>query len=130
MKLLCLDVDSFSFSLDHPTPIAEKVGEKDASRCFDSGLVVFVSIEKDDDEKTVSTAAGELLKLSAKLKSPRILINPFAHLSSALAKPDKALRLSTALADKLNAARLPFGWYKSFSISVKGHENSQIFREF
>ena len=61
-----------------------------------------------------------------KLKVNRILIYPYAHLSSNLAKPSIALRLIKEMEKYskelgIETFRTPFGWCKQFTISIKGH---------
>jgi len=61
-----------------------------------------------------------------KLKVNRILIYPYAHLSSNLAKPAAALQVLKAMEKYAKEAnietyRTPFGWCKQFALSIKGH---------
>ena len=48
-------------------------------------VVVFIAIENDDDESVAGIAAGEIKKYLDTVKSKRLLIYPYAHLSSNLA---------------------------------------------
>jgi threonyl-tRNA synthetase len=61
------------------------------------------------------------------------LIYPYAHLSSDLSTPTKALELIGELEESAKAViddvqRAPFGWTKSFNISVKGHPLAENFK--
>jgi len=98
-------------------------------------VAVFVSVEEDDSRLTVEAAAGEILKYSLDtVKEDNIVIYPYAHLSSRLARPEKAHRLLVLLEEELNKTgslkvhRAPFGWYKKFTIKVKGHPLSELSR--
>ena len=72
------------------------------------------------------TATQDVLEWLAKLKAARVMIFPFAHLTSTLSSPDVALTVLKSLEDGLKAAgievkRAPFGWYKEYDIKSKGH---------
>ena len=88
-------------------------------------VVVFVAVESDDDESVAKTAVDEIKKSLLNLKCNRLLIYPYAHLSSNLASPSTALSLIKSMEslakDGIEVHRAPFGWTKAFSISVKGH---------
>ena len=60
------------------------------------------------------------------LKVERILIYPYAHLTSTLGSPAVSFEilkgLEVALKDAgITVKRAPFGWYKQFEIRGKGH---------
>jgi len=103
---------------------AEKT-EKKAKR-FEEIVVLFTSIEKEDNDSVAKRAIDEVKASIEKLKANRILIYPYAHLSSNLAKPHKALAVLKAMEkyakdSGLETYRTPFGWCKQFSLSIKGH---------
>lgn len=88
-------------------------------------VVVFVAVESEDDENVAKTAIDEIKKSLSNLKCNRLLIYPYAHLSSNLASPSSALSVIKSMEslakDGIEVHRAPFGWTKSFNISVKGH---------
>jgi threonyl-tRNA synthetase len=96
-------------------------------------VVLFVAVEVGDDE-AIARKAMENTKASLdKLKVNRILIYPYAHLSSNLAKPADALKIlkeMKAVAKELGLEThaSPFGWCKQFSISIKGHPLAEHLR--
>jgi len=97
---------------------AEKT-EKKAKR-FEEIVVLFTSIEKEDNDSVAKRAIDEVKASLDKLKANRILIYPYAHLSSNLAKPHKALAVLKAMEkyakdSGLETHRTPFGWCKQFS---------------
>lgn len=95
-------------------------------------LVVFTSVEKGDDENVVKKAAIEVREVAEKVGAEKIMIYPYAHLSSNLADADTAVRLLKLLESELSdfdVHRSPFGWYKAFRISCKGHPLSELSRE-
>ena len=89
-------------------------------------VVLFTAVESNDDKATAERAIDEIQVFLEKQKLNRILIYPYAHLSSNLAKPSEALKTVIAMeayAKKkgIETFRAPFGWNKQFTISVKGH---------
>ncbi|MBS7615936.1 threonine--tRNA ligase [Candidatus Bathyarchaeota archaeon] len=99
--------------------------EKEAKR-LEEIVVLFTAIEEGDNEATARKAIDEVCAFLEKLKVNRILIYPYAHLSSNLAKPSEALKIVKSMEahakDKgIETYRAPFGWNKQFTISIKGH---------
>lgn len=89
-------------------------------------LVLFTAVEEGDNIGVAQKAIDEVQGFLGKLGINRVLIYPYAHLSSRLAKPSDALKVVKAMgsyASKLGIEtfRAPFGWNKQFAISVKGH---------
>ena len=68
----------------------------------------------------------------AKVKSKKILIYPYSHLSSNLAPPNIAFSILKSIESSarksLEVYRAPFGWTKSFNVKVKGHPLAENFR--
>jgi threonyl-tRNA synthetase len=98
-------------------------------------MVLFVAIEKEDNITIVNEAIEELYDFLKKIKLNRILIYPFAHLSSNLSKPAVALELLKELEKKaknkqIETFRAPFGWTKQFTISIKGHPLAEQSRSY
>ena len=89
-------------------------------------VVLFTAVEEGDNETVAKKAIDEVQAFLKNLKVNRILIYPYAHLSSNLAKPAKALKIvktmeTYAKENDLETYRAPFGWNKQFTISIKGH---------
>lgn len=89
-------------------------------------VVLFTCVEKGDDEAVARKAVEEVKSSLKQLKVNRVLIYPYAHLSSNLAKPANALKVIKAMEKYAKEAgiethRTSFGWCKQFSISIKGH---------
>ncbi len=95
-------------------------------------VVAFVAFEKEDDSAVASKAIIELKESMKKIGCRKLLLYPYAHLSSNLASPSLALKLLKEMetnADGLEVSRAPFGWTKSYTIKVKGHplaESSKV----
>jgi threonyl-tRNA synthetase len=104
--------------------IAEETDKE--TRRLEEIVVLFTAVEEGDDETVAKKAIKEVKSFLEKLKANRILIYPYAHLSSNLAKPSEALKVVRAMeayakAEGIETYRAPFGWNKQFTISIKGH---------
>jgi threonyl-tRNA synthetase len=96
-------------------------------------VVLFTCVEKGDTVDVAHKALDGLKEYLGTIKSNRILIYPYSHLSSDLASPADALNIlkdmeGYAKALGIEAYRAPFGWCKEFSISIKGHPLAEQFR--
>jgi threonyl-tRNA synthetase len=137
LKLLLIHADSLSYHVtseatSSPEPI--EPGRREAS--FKECLVAFTAVEESDEEDPEATghaAAREVANVAEELKVGLIVIYPYAHLSASLAGPSAALQalkaMEEGLAERgLKAHRAPFGWYKAFTLSCKGHPLSELSR--
>jgi threonyl-tRNA synthetase len=126
MRLLHLHSDFIEYE-----PISKEIkdAEENISRSkvrFEDLVVTFIAVEHADDESIAKAAVDEIKKYLDTVKSKKILIYPYSHLSSDLASPKYAyelLKLTERMAKdmKLYVSRAPFGWTKAFNIKVKGH---------
>jgi threonyl-tRNA synthetase len=96
-------------------------------------VVLFTCIEKGDTCEAAHKAIGNLKENLGRIKTNRILIYPYAHLSSNLARPSEAIKVlkemeSYAKSLGIETYRAPFGWCKEFTISIKGHPLAEQFR--
>lgn len=92
-------------------------------------LVVFTAVEKSDEADWKSKAAGavsEVVGIADKIKVRSVVLYPFVHLTSSPSNPVVALdalketeRLLRERGYDVTCA--PFGWYKKFTVSCKGH---------
>ncbi|MEK6808989.1 MAG: threonyl-tRNA synthetase editing domain-containing protein, partial [Nanoarchaeota archaeon] len=99
-------------------------------------LVVLTSVEKSDEsypEAIVDKLIAELKSICTQIKTNNVVIYPYAHLSSNLANPNKALEILKSAEKKLSSyftiTRAPFGWYKSLELKCKGHPLAELSRE-
>ncbi len=89
-------------------------------------VVLFTAVEEGDDVVLAQKAINDVRAFLGKQKTNRILIYPFAHLSSKLSNPGEALKVIKAMEayakeKGIETYRAPFGWNKQFTISIKGH---------
>ncbi len=137
MKLLFIHADWIKWE---PRTKAIKAAEEVAKKPIriDECLVVFTAVEKSDTkalEQSVARAIREMLDVAGQVKASRIVLYPYAHLSSNLAEAGDALKVLKAIEAGLKekgmeTIRAPFGWYKSFELKCKGHPLSELSREF
>src|SRR3989344_3267978 len=136
MKILSLHCDYIKFQ-------AKKKALKDAESASDKEtevkecLVILTAVEKQDEkniEQISKRLSREIKDIASQVKTKNIVLYPYAHLSSNLANPHKALEiLKTAeklLSKEFKVTRAPFGYYKSFELKCKGHPLSELSREF
>ena len=127
MRMLYLHSDFFEYE-----PISKEIkdAEDNISKSkvrLEDLVVTFIAVEHGDDESIAKAAADQIKKYLETVKSKRLLIYPYAHLSSDLASPKDAyelLKLTEGMTkdEKAYAVNMaPFGWTKSFNIKVKGH---------
>jgi len=132
MKLLFIHSDYLEYEAKEKLRFAEEVKEK--KHRIEECLVVFTAVEKNDEKNpddVVKNAVREIKDVSDTLKTNRVVIYPYAHLSSSLASPENAKSILTKMEESLkgySVVRAPFGWYKSFKISCKGHPLSELSR--
>jgi threonyl-tRNA synthetase len=136
MRLLLLHCDSFEYSvrqeaIKQPEPIKDnRTGN------FQNVLVAFCTVEKEDaanPAEVIRKAAESIAQVAKSVKTNRILLYPYAHLSSSLASPAVAIpvleqSLETLKEMDFEAYRSPFGYYKSFSLHCLGHPLSELSR--
>jgi len=130
MKLLLIHADYMEYEVKEKTKFAEDY--KGTGDRVEEVLVAFVSVEKGDNEEVAKKAVEEIKDVAEKVGSKRILIYPYAHLSPNLADPETAINILKILESEIKdfeVKRAPFGWYKSFKISCKGHPLSELSRE-
>ncbi len=113
--------------------IAEEAANEEIR--FEEVVVLFTAIEAGDNVATTQKAIEDVHAFLQNLKVNRILLYPFAHLSSNLAKPFEALKLikemeGYAKEKGIETYRAPFGWTKQFTLSIKGHPLAEQSRSY
>jgi len=137
LRLLLIHADRFEYetkekAVKEPEPIqgTTKRGQ------LEDGLVAFCTIEKPDEAQpdiVAENAADSIEEVLGWIKTRRVMVYPYAHLSTNLASGDVALKILKSLEEKLSSrgyevSRSPFGWYKGFTITAKGHPLSELSR--
>jgi len=133
MKLLLIHSDYIEYEVKNKAIKTPEEIKKKTDR-FDEALTVFTAIENtdsDSSDQAIKNAIIEISKTADQLKVKNIMLYPYAHLSSDLASPKQAQNMLVELEYELkqkdfNVKRSPFGWYKAFKISCKGHPLSEL----
>src|SRR3989441_472976 len=137
LRLLLIHADKFEYeSKEKAVKEPESIPDHAKKGMLQDGLVVFTTVEKGDEaspENTATNAAASIEEVLGWLKTNRVMIYPYAHLSTDLASREPAISTLKILEQKLaekgyEVSRAPFGWYKSFTISAKGHPLSELSR--
>jgi threonyl-tRNA synthetase len=121
------------------TPVQKEIqmaeeAEKKETR-VEEVVVLFTAVEAGDNETVAKKSIDDLRAFLGKQKTNRILIYPFAHLSSNLSNPGEALTIIKAMEayakeKGIDTSRAPFGWNKQFTISIKGHPLAETARTY
>jgi len=137
MRLLFIHSDHLEFEARDkagPDDLAETEGVPMEGRMEDCATV-FISVESGDEESVegvVANALEEITDVTDQLNTRNVVLYPYAHLSDDLASPDTAKavmrNLEAELTGDYEILRAPFGWYKSFEVSCKGHPLSELSR--
>ncbi len=98
-------------------------------------LVILTAVEKGDNDQIIKQLISSIKKTAEEVKARRIVLYPYAHLSSNLSDPATALEYLTEAEHVLKkegfeVTRAPFGYYKEFELKCKGHPLSELSREF
>lgn len=135
MKLLALHSDFIEYEITKETSMAEELPDEFKKDRMEEVLAVFTTVESVDEENPYITedAASEISAIAQQVNTDRIMLYPYAHLSSDLASPQKAVPILKELAHELEergytVKRSPFGYYKAFSLRCKGHPLSELSR--
>ena len=112
------------------------VRQSKTSARFSNVVAVFTCIESGDNQTHVNIAVKEILQNLKMIGLERdIVIVPFVHLSSKIARPKDAIRVINELIKSLREARMTvhessFGYHKDFELCFKsyGHPGSVCFR--
>ena len=136
MRVLLIHSDYIKYQVKNKTPVAEDIEEAKHNGAFEEALTVFTAVEKEDEKKpkaVVQNMVKEIIKTNEDVNAERIVLYPYAHLSSSLSGPKIAVEILKGAEEALKnegyeVFRVPFGWYKAFEISCKGHPLSELSR--
>lgn len=125
------------YEVKERTEYADDIEDEQRRGRIEDCLVAFVAVERKDEEnspETVDSAAREIEGMIQRLATNRVLLYPYAHLSTELATPRAAKKTIGELKRSLEKKGYeihasPFGWYKSFVLSCKGHPLAESLRE-
>jgi threonyl-tRNA synthetase len=136
VRLLLIHAENFEYEAKEKA--IEYYEEENSNMKYhvSNALVVFTTVEREDEknpEEVVGKARDEIIGVLNKINASKIIIYPYAHLSSNLASPNIAMKVLKMLEDQLKngieVVRAPFGWYKRFSLTCYGHPLSELSRQ-
>ena len=121
MRILQLHCDSIEYT---PTKkeikSAEEIEPKKTR--IEEVVVCFTAVEENDDSDVAKNAIVDIQKSMKQIGCNKLLLYPYAHLSSNLASPGIGLKILKEMQESstgIEAMRAPFGWTKAFSIQVR-----------
>ncbi len=136
MKILLIHSDYLKYEVKKDTPVAEEIEEEMKEGSMEECLSVFTAVEEKDQGKidqVIEKGVEEIKDTAQELDIEKVMIYPYAHLSSELSDPDTAVEvlkgLEAELSEDYKVHRSPFGWYKAFQLSCKGHPLSELSKE-
>lgn len=135
MKILLLHTDYIEYEItEKAIKDAEQVDTKKDR--LDEALAVFTAVEKSDAKDidgVVQKAVEEIQRVAKMVQVKNIMLYPYAHLSSNLAEAKTAQivieKVKACLEKRFSVKKSPFGWYKAFKLSCKGHPLAELSRE-
>lgn len=138
MRILQLHCDGIEYTpTKKENKMAEDIEDRSTTR-LEEVVVAFVAVESGDNSSVATEAVRQIRASMVNVGCVRLLLYPYAHLSSDLARPSAALGLLEEMEEHARAAdgalevsRAPFGWTKSYHVKVKGHplaESSKVIR--
>ena len=138
MKLLLIHADRFWWRVREAARGLKVRDEPEPAEAELTDVVVaFTCVEEGDGaclREVVAKAADAIAEFAGRVKCEKVLLYPYAHLSTHLARPEvavRALELLQAVLEtrELVITRSPFGYYKEFILHCKGHPLSEAFRD-
>lgn len=138
MKFLSLHCNYIKFkpvkkALKEPEELTEKRKQELEVK---EPLVILTAVEKQDESnpQLIKQYTKEIQDIAKQVNAKRIVLYPYAHLSSSLSKPDFAQKTLEQAEKQLKKSkflvfRAPFGYYKEFELKCKGHPLSELSRE-
>ena len=137
MRILTLHCDYIKFkavkkAIKNPEELSE---ERKKEINVKDPLVILTAVEKGDNEKILKEMIASVKKTAGEVKANKLVLYPYAHLSSNLSDPETALKYLTEAEQILEkegfeVTRAPFGYYKEFELKCKGHPLSELSKEF
>ena len=139
MKILTLHVDYIKFkplkkALKSIADLDEKSKKEKEVK---EALVVMIAVEKQDEnnkDKILDLLVENIKDVATQVNVFKLVLYPYAHLSSSLSNPifaeDILVEAEKKLGDKYEVVRAPFGYYKGFELKCKGHPLAELSREF
>lgn len=132
MRILAIHVSHIDWKATRKTKFAEDIERREDG--MEECVALFTCVEKQDEADPIRVAGGaahEVIRRLDMLKVKKVVVFPFAHLTSNLSRPDVALQALKGLEESLKGhgmevKRAPFGWYKEYDLKSMGHPLSEL----
>ena len=136
MKLLMFHVSEFWYKTYSKT--LENVDTQEKEEKINEGIVVFIHIEKEDEErenKLREKAVDNIRWLLKKTNTNTVVLHSFAHLSESKSSPEFAQKLIDRLKCSLEERHIiihvtPYGYLLEFQLHVLGESLAKVFKSF
>ena len=134
MKLLMFHVNEFWYKTFSKT--LDEVDKIDKEEKIGKSLVVFIQVEKEDEERKekIKKKAFENIKWLAKnVNVEEIMLHSFSHLSESKSSPEFAQIIIDEIKKLLEERGFkikttPFGYFLEFKIHVLGESLAKVFK--
>lgn len=135
MRCIFIHAIEFEYQSLKKSKIGRKKSKIEDEGSIEDCIVVKCSVSPDDTQLEASKVISSLLNHAENIGVNSIVLFPYAHLFEDLSEPEKALNLLDFLYDRIleefqDAIRVPFGWYKEYTLHSHGHPLSAAAREF
>ncbi|HIJ98182.1 TPA: threonine--tRNA ligase, partial [archaeon] len=138
MKALLQHVDYIKFEVTKETKLAQKLSDTEKKGEMKECLLYRIAAEKEDnghEDAVVKLAVADIKDVLGQIKCKRVFLYPYVHLlaGSEPSAPHTAIKIMDLIEgqlkkDGIEIGRAPFGWYKKFELSCKGHPLSELSR--
>lgn len=138
MHALFIHSDELNVEVKQKTRLAEELPGNLKKQKFNECLTVFMSFSQEDDfneEKVAEKLVENIEDISGQIKSKNIVLYPYVHLlfGKLPSKPGTAIKIMQLAEKRLHEKgfqvhKAPFGWYKKFSLTAKGHPLAELSR--
>lgn len=136
MKLLMFHVSEFWYKTYSKT--LDNVATQEKEEKTNEGIVVFIHVEKEDEEREIKLkekTVDNIRWLLKKTNTNNVVLHSFAHLSESKSSPEFAKKIIESLKNSLEERQIvarmtPYGYFLEFKIHVLGESLAKVFRSF
>lgn len=137
-NVLLIHSSKLNYEVKEKTKLAEEITKDLEKKNIKDCLIAFCAFGEEDDGKSLAVAkqlAEEIKDVAGKVNEKTIVLYPYVHLlfGKKPSKSDTALKAMDEAKQALEKEgfvvhRAPFGYYKAFELSCKGHPLSELSR--
>lgn len=136
MRVLLIHAEFFRWE---PREAAGEIRDDPVSGEAKNALVAFITVEDGDvlDEAYLGRISDDILDVAKKVGADHVVVYPYAHLSSRLARPYISREILNKLYEillnnkyNIKILKAPFGYYKQFELKCLGHPLSELSRSY